>query len=223
MEKQRREKVLAVVSLIVSVICLSIAFAAMSTNLIINGDAALENSSWDIHFENLSEPKIVGTAKELKEPSIDDTTIKNVSVSLKNPGDSVTYEFDIVNAGTTDAKSDGYILNGYDFSDFDFPSLVSSSMFSDYDNFTDEEKLKFLKSLFTSCDIDGDGITTDEEYKKGLEFINFNLTSDEKGSDLNANTVRRGTIKIYFDKKSLELPKGMVSASFKWELKYVQK
>ncbi len=209
MEKQRREKVLAVVSLIVSVICLSIAFAAMSTNLIINGDAALENSSWDIHFENLSEPKIVGTAKELKEPSIDDTTIKNVSVSLKNPGDSVTYEFDIVNAGTTDAKSDGYILNGYDF--------------SDYDNFTDEEKLKFLKSLFTSCDIDGDGITTDEEYKKGLEFINFNLTSDEKGSDLNANTVRRGTIKIYFDKKSLELPKGMVSASFKWELKYVQK
>ncbi len=209
MEKQRREKVLAVVSLIVSVICLSIAFAAMSTNLIINGDAALENSSWDIHFENLSEPKIVGTAKELKEPSIDDTTIKNVSVSLKNPGDSVTYEFDIVNAGTTDAKSDGYILNGYDF--------------SDYDNFTDEEKLKFLKSLFTSCDIDGDGITTDEEYKKGLEFINFNLTSDEKGSDLNANTVRRGAIKIYFDKKSLELPKGMVSASFKWELKYVQK
>ncbi len=209
MEKQRREKVLAVISLIVSVICLSIAFAAMSTNLIINGDAALENSSWDIHFENLSEPKIVGTAKELKEPSIDDTTIKNVSVSLKNPGDSVTYEFDIVNAGTTDAKSDGYILNGYDF--------------SDYDNFTDEEKLKFLKSLFTSCDIDGDGITTDEEYKKGLEFINFNLTSDEKGSDLNANTVRRGTIKIYFDKKSLELPKGMVSASFKWELKYVQK
>ena len=203
MEKQRREKVLAVVSLIVSVICLSIA------NLIINGDAALENSSWDIHFENLSEPKIVGTAKELKEPSIDDTTIKNVSVSLKNPGDSVTYEFDIVNAGTTDAKSDGYILNGYDF--------------SDYDNFTDEEKLKFLKSLFTSCDIDGDGITTDEEYKKGLEFINFNLTSDEKGSDLNANTVRRGAIKIYFDKKSLELPKGMVSASFKWELKYVQK
>lgn len=209
MEKQRREKVLAVVSLIVSVICLSIAFAAMSTNLIINGDAALENSSWDIHFENLSEPKIVGTAKELKEPSIDDTTIKNVSISLKNPGDSVTYEFDIVNAGTTDAKSDGYILNGYDF--------------SDYDNFTDEEKLKFLKSLFTSCDIDGDGITTDEEYKKGLEFINFNLTSDEKGSDLNANTVRRGAIKIYFDKKSLELPKGMVSASFKWELKYVQK
>ncbi len=209
MEKQRREKVLAVISLIVSVICLSIAFAAMSTNLIINGDAALENSSWDIHFENLSEPKIVGTAKELKEPSIDDTTIKNVSVSLKNPGDSVTYEFDIVNAGTTDAKSDGYILNGYDF--------------SDYDNFTDEEKLKFLKSLFTSCDIDGDGITTDEEYKKGLEFINFNLTSDEKGSDLNANTVRRGAIKIYFDKKSLELPKGMVSASFKWELKYVQK
>lgn len=200
---------MAVVSLIVSVICLSIAFAAMSTNLIINGDAALENSSWDIHFENLSEPKIVGTAKELKEPSIDDTTIKNVSVSLKNPGDSVTYEFDIVNAGTTDAKSDGYILNGYDF--------------SDYDNFTDEEKLKFLKSLFTSCDIDGDGITTDEEYKKGLEFINFNLTSDEKGSDLNANTVRRGAIKIYFDKKSLELPKGMVSASFKWELKYVQK
>lgn len=209
MEKQRREKVLAVVSLIVSVICLSIAFAAMSTNLIINGDAALENSSWDIHFENLSEPKIVGTAKELKEPSIDDTTIKNVSVSLKNPGDSVTYEFDIVNAGTTDAKSDGYILNGYDF--------------SDYDNFTDEEKLKFLKSLFTSCDIDGDGITTDEEYKKGLEFINFNLTSDEKGTDLNVNTVRRGAIKIYFDKKSLELPKGMVSASFKWELKYVQK
>ncbi len=209
MEKQRREKILAVVSLIIAVICLSIAFAAMSTNLIINGDAALENSSWDIHFENLSEPKIVGTAKELKEPSIDDTTIKNISVSLKNPGDSVTYEFDIVNAGTTDAKSDGYILNGYDF--------------SDYDNFTDEEKLKFLKSLFTSCDIDGDGITTDEEYKKGLEFINFNLTSDEKGSDLNANTVRRGTIKIYFDKKSLELPKGMVSASFKWELKYVQK
>ena len=54
MEKQRKIKVMSVVALIVAVLGLTVAFAALSQTLTINGTANVDAASWDIHFETIS-------------------------------------------------------------------------------------------------------------------------------------------------------------------------
>ena len=106
MEKERRIKVLSIVALIVAVLGLTVAFAALSETLTINGTANVDAASWDIHFENLTGPDLEGTGKVNDTASLSGTTISNVNMSVTKPGDSVTYYFDIVNDGTIDAVLD---------------------------------------------------------------------------------------------------------------------
>ena len=55
MEKQRKIKVLAVAALIITILGLTVAFAALSQTLTINGAATLDAAKWGIKFENLSD------------------------------------------------------------------------------------------------------------------------------------------------------------------------
>lgn len=107
MEKERRIKVLSVVALVVAVLGLTVAFAALSTTLTINGTASVDAATWDIHFENLSEGKTTGGAVVNQEPSISgekSTIIGDYDVTITKPGDSVSFTFDVKNAGTIDAS-----------------------------------------------------------------------------------------------------------------------
>lgn len=90
---------------ITSVLCLTIYYLMISTNLIIKGYNTVDKHSWDIHFENLRE-KTFGTAKVIRKPFIDKkrTHIGDYEISLKKPGDYVVYTFDVVNKGNLDAR-----------------------------------------------------------------------------------------------------------------------
>ena len=104
MEKERKVRVLSIAALLVAVLGLTVAFAALSQTLTINGSAAVDTATWDIHFEKTSgkETEVKGAAT-FTEPTLSGTTIENFSATLTKPGDSVTYYFDIVNNGTVDA------------------------------------------------------------------------------------------------------------------------
>lgn len=104
MEKDRSVKIISLIALVVAVLCLTIAFAAMSTTLTINGTAEVNTAKWDIHFANLSEPEITGDASVEGTPTITDTLISGYKATITKPGDKVVYSFDIVNDGTIDAK-----------------------------------------------------------------------------------------------------------------------
>ncbi len=106
MEKERRIKVLSLVALIVAVLGLTIAFAALSQTLTINGRASMGSSQWDVHFENLSNANITGDATEVSKPQITDggITVNNMNVSLVKPKDKVEYTVEIVNDGSITAK-----------------------------------------------------------------------------------------------------------------------
>ena len=106
MEKERRVKWLVIVSLIVAVLGLTIAFAALSETLTINGTATLDAAKWGIKFENLTSGTKTGDAIVNNEATIasDKVTINNIDVTLKTPGDSVTYTVDLVNEGTINAE-----------------------------------------------------------------------------------------------------------------------
>lgn len=105
MERERRIKALSIVALAIAVVGLSIAFAALSSTLNINGTAYLDAAKWGIKFENLSEPTKVGDATVIGNAVINkDVSIDGIDINVKTPGDSVTYTVDLVNDGTIDAK-----------------------------------------------------------------------------------------------------------------------
>ena len=109
MEKQRREKALVIVVLLVVIAGLTVAFAALSTTLNINGTAYLDAAKWGIRFENLSSPTRVGKATTTGTAKIEESKaaeITGINVSLMAPGDKVTYTVDLVNKGTINAKID---------------------------------------------------------------------------------------------------------------------
>ena len=109
MEKQRREKALVVVVLLVVIAGLTVAFAALSTTLNINGTAYLDAAKWGIRFENLSSPTKISSATTTGTAKIEETKsaeITGINVGLSTPGDKVTYTVDLVNKGTINAKID---------------------------------------------------------------------------------------------------------------------
>ena len=109
MEKERRTKALVIVVLLVVIAGLTVAFAALSTTLNINGTAYLDAAKWGIKFKNLSEPVSIGTATTTGTAKIEETKsaeITGINVGLSTPGDKVTYTVDLVNEGTINAKID---------------------------------------------------------------------------------------------------------------------
>lgn len=106
MERERRIKTLSLVALIIAIVGLTIAFAALSTTLRINGAATLDAAKWGIKFENLSDGETTGDASINDTAIIEDdlVTINKINVSLSTPGDTVTYKVDLVNEGTINAE-----------------------------------------------------------------------------------------------------------------------
>ena len=161
MEKERKIKVLSLVALIVAVLGLTVAFAALSQTLTINGTASVNAAEWDIHFANLSEPVIEGDATTIK-PTLSGTSITGYTATVTKPGDSVIYEFDIVNAGTVDAiissitipiKYRECLATGltdenckpYDFNDDGYINVIDTSVYAEIINYglyySDTDKL----------------------------------------------------------------------------------
>ena len=115
MERNRKIKILSLVALIVAVLGLGVAFAALSSQLTINGSAKAQAGSWNIHFaKTLDMPTQTTGDASFTEPTLSDTSILGFKATVTKPGDSVTYYFDIVNSGTVDALVDDYVFeSGY--------------------------------------------------------------------------------------------------------------
>lgn len=111
MEKERGIKLLAIVALLVSVIGLSVAYAAYSATLLISGTVTAKKSAdaWNVHFTALDgsstlTPTLTGHATVATAATLTDTTISSFNINFFAPGDSVKYEFKVNNTGAVDAK-----------------------------------------------------------------------------------------------------------------------
>ncbi len=162
-EKERKVKALSLVALIIAVLGLTLAFAALSQTLTINGTASVNAAEWDIHFENLSEPTITGSAIVNNVPTFTGTEITDFDVSLTKPGDSVTYEFDIVNNGTIDAKLDELVMNTF------FAEYAEKNIFTCIGKTTPE----CLKH-----DYNKDGNITSADFGSFVGSFNFHIFED---------------------------------------------
>ena len=109
-----------IVVLIIAIISIGIAFATFSTTLNIGGHATVDATSWEIVFEGKTNPNVmdapttVGTAAQVTLPTIKNnaTEISTYSVTLKTPGDSITYDFKIHNKGSYDATVSSLVIAG---------------------------------------------------------------------------------------------------------------
>ena len=95
--------------LIVGLVAMTVAYAALSTTLRINGTASVPNVKWDIHFANAqvdtNATTIASTDYDLGTLSTQGapTLIDGMHAKLSKPTDKLVVNFDIVNAGTIDA------------------------------------------------------------------------------------------------------------------------
>ena len=117
MEKGRGTKALVVVTLLVSVLALSIAYAAYSATLLISGTVTAKKSSdaWNVHFESTDgsttlTPTLGGNAKVTSSATLTETKISDFKVTFYAPGDSISYDFEVKNTGSVDATLNKIIL-----------------------------------------------------------------------------------------------------------------
>lgn len=94
--------------LAVGLIGITVAYAALTQQLKIEGTAKVEASTWDIHFETLEGAKtgyatLATDASKLAIQS-DTTSMSGNLGTLKAPGDTITYTFNVKNAGSINAK-----------------------------------------------------------------------------------------------------------------------
>lgn len=82
---------------------MTIAYAALQTNLSINGTAQSPQVTWDVEIDGWTQSSISGSPT-ITAPTITGTSITGLGVNLTKPGQSVSYTFKIVNKGTIDAK-----------------------------------------------------------------------------------------------------------------------
>lgn len=117
--KKSRRGIIPVLALILLVVTISIGYAALSSNLNINGTTKVKGHQFDIHFDSISNitkvgeasdngtgeyaPKIVEVDSTPGDTS-DDKTV-NFSVGLHLPGDRYQFQVKVVNEGSTPANA----------------------------------------------------------------------------------------------------------------------
>ena len=139
--KDRKTLFVVLGLMIVSVSTLTIAYAVLSSTLIISGSAEIGGSSWGITVSkfdvrgnsNMSDEEIdnfaamngfkiydngmaTGDAELIKEATISGTTISGLQISLVKPGYMVNLYYTVTNNGTIPAEIESIILNTPSFS-----------------------------------------------------------------------------------------------------------
>lgn len=107
--KDRKLLLCMLIVLAISIISLSVAYAALSITLNIAGNAEISAASWDIRLGNILVD--TGSVNSTVKPTITDNKVLNFNVILNEPGDYYKFTVDVVNYGTIDAMIDGIIKN----------------------------------------------------------------------------------------------------------------
>lgn len=104
-------KMMAVIALVIAVVGLSIGFAALQTQLTVNGTAEVTGGTkWDVKFVTSSLNKVETGSATGTNPTVAATSVNGFKATLLKPGDKVTYYFQVTNAGSFDAKLDSITI-----------------------------------------------------------------------------------------------------------------
>ena len=101
MESERKSKGIIIGVLCAVIVFMSIGFAALSSQLKINGNATISDT-WNVQITNIEKKESSTGATATSDPTFTATTA-NFNVSLKEPGDYAIYTVTVKNTGSLDA------------------------------------------------------------------------------------------------------------------------
>ena len=100
---KRRTKYL----LLLLIIFISVGYAILQSNLTITGTTSIQDSKWDIHWNNVIITEGSVSTSNADKATIDNTkTTVNYNIVLNKPGDFYEFTVDAVNEGTIDGMID---------------------------------------------------------------------------------------------------------------------
>ena len=97
--------------LVVGLVSMTVAYAALSTNLKINGTATVAATKWNVRIEGWAldnSSTATGSTTGTSTDSTNVTKIEGFTATLNKPGDFVKYNFKIANRGTIVAIKDSF-------------------------------------------------------------------------------------------------------------------
>ena len=98
---QEHKRDIIAIAVIFALLCISIGYAALSSNLTINGASQIKDAVWDIHWENIQVTD--GSVTAITEPTIDSgRTTVTYEVHFDTPGQVYEFTVDAKNSGTID-------------------------------------------------------------------------------------------------------------------------
>ena len=101
MESERKSKGIIIGVLCAVIVFMSIGFAALSSQLKINGNATISDT-WNVQIASITKKEGSTGVTETDQPTHTATTA-NFNVSLKEPGDYAIYTVTVKNTGSLDA------------------------------------------------------------------------------------------------------------------------
>ncbi len=104
--RYNRKKSFTYLFLLLLCISLGMGYAAIRTELHIDGISKFQDASWDVHFENIQVK--TGSITPTTAATITNDTALTFSAILTEPGEFYEFTVDIVNDGTIDAMIDSY-------------------------------------------------------------------------------------------------------------------
>ena len=127
--KKKNSKKWALVLVLLLVV--SIGYAALASNLKINGTTGVKSATWDVYWNNVQiNPESVSTTTGNQARITDQAkTQVEYSVTLNEPGDFYEFTVDAVNNGTIDAMiaSQGIVNGVYSDSTYETPATLPNS------------------------------------------------------------------------------------------------
>lgn len=89
--------------LLAIVFVMAVGYAAFATQLNVNGTANV-TSSWDVHIKSITAGTPTGTATSKSAVIGADKLSATFETDLVSPGDTISYQVEVENAGSLDAK-----------------------------------------------------------------------------------------------------------------------
>lgn len=104
MRNETKRNGIIIGALLITIALMTIGYAALATQLTINGTASTGDARWNISFLSISKNETLSTtdAVEVEEPTATGTAA-TFNVTLPKPGSKIVYDLVVQNTGTIDA------------------------------------------------------------------------------------------------------------------------
>ena len=112
--KQKRFQTNRKSFILMTVLCMGVGFAFLSSNLTITGNTSVSGNKWNVYFTNVQVTDGSVDASVVPTTSGTNTTSIDYTVTLDKPGDFYEFTVDAVNNGTIDAMIQNIIMTSLD-------------------------------------------------------------------------------------------------------------